>query len=181
MTIELKLDGQRLSFNGSEKPIVSGTQKFIKLHFDLDDNWNDLLTFAQFTQKESYNVYLDEDNSVYLPTEIEDGLCTLSLCGTKDDIRATSSAVAMIIDKSRLIQDGKSTEISQTLYEQLVNRIEWGNALGIDHIAIDESKEDGGTNRVTFYFTDGTSQYFDTLNGSKGSDGWVKLSYTAKS
>lgn len=167
----IKVNGQHMTVDERLRP-VSDSQDFVKFKFELSEEWTDLLKFAQFTQgTESYNVYLDDNLECYLPSEITSGTCTLSVAGSKDDIFATTDGIVFDVRKTRLVQDGKSTEITLTLYEQLVNRIEWGNALGIDHIAIDESKEDGGTNRVTFYFTDGTSQYFDTLNGSKGSDG----------
>lgn len=167
----IKVNGQHMTVDERLRP-VSDSQEFVKFKFEFSDEWADLLKFAQFKQgTESYNVYLDDSLECYLPSEITSGTCTLSVAGSKDDIFATTDGIVFDVRKTRLVQDGKSTEITLTLYEQLVNRIEWGNALGIDHIAIDESKEGGGTNRVTFYFTDGTSQYFDTLNGSKGSDG----------
>ena len=167
----IKVNGQHMTVDERLRP-VSDSQEFVKFKFEFSDEWADLLKFVQFKQgTESYNVYLDDNLECYLPSEITSGTCTLSVAGSKDDIFATTDGIVFDVRKTRLIQDGKSTEITLTLYEQLVNRIEWGDALGIDHIAIDESKEVGGTNRVTFYFTDGTSQYFDTLNGSKGSDG----------
>ena len=167
----IKVNGQHMTVDERLRP-VSDSQEFVKFKFEFSDEWTELLKFAQFKQgTESYNVYLDDNLECYLPSEITSGTCTLSVAGSKDDIFATTDGIVFDVRKTRLVRDGKSTEVTLTLYEQLVNRIEWGNALGIDHIAIDESKEDGGTNRVTFYFTDGTSQYFDTLNGSKGSDG----------
>lgn len=167
----IKVNGQHMTVDERLRP-VSDSQEFVRFKFEFSEEWADLLKFVQFKQgTESYNVYLDDTLECYLPSEITSGTCTLSVAGSKDDIFATTDGIVFDVRKTRLVQDGKSTEITLTLYEQLVNRIEWGNALGIDHIAIDESKEDGGTNRVTFYFTDGTSQYFDTLNGSKGSDG----------
>lgn len=171
MEILVNVQGQSLSCK-SYCDTVDGTQEFIKFRFDLSDDWKDLLVFAQFTQGEdAYNVYLDDDKSVYLPAEIKEGAYSLTLYGTGGNVVATTNTRTFRLQKCRLVKDGKSTEITLTLYEQLVNRIEWGDALGIDHIGVVESKEDAGVNVVTFYFTDGESQTFEIRNGSQGEKG----------
>ena len=173
MAIKLKVKGQKLKLQDPTNIFVAGTQEFVKFEFDLDEDWKSLLIFAQFTQKgESYNQYLDENNAVYLPAEIRAGTCCLTLCGSKDDTVATSNTLAFTIRKSKLTEDASSTVITQTLYEQLVNRIEWGDALGIDHIEqTSTSSEDEGENVITFFFTDDTEKTFTIRNGSKGSKG----------
>lgn len=179
MDILMSVQGQSLR-NRSYSEMVSDTQEFIKFKFDLSDDWKDLLVFAQFTQGEdSYNVYLDDDKSVYLPAEIKEGAYTLTLYGTGGNVVATTNTRTFRLQKCRLVKDGKSTEITLTLYEQLVNRIEWGDALGIDHIGVAESKEDAGVNVVTFYFTDGESQSFEVRNGTQGIQGEPGISPTA--
>ena len=179
MDILMSVQGQSLR-NRSYSEMVSDTQEFIKFKFNLSDDWKDLLVFAQFTQGEdSYNVYLDDDKSVYLPAEIKEGAYTLTLYGTGGNVVATTNSRTFRLQKCRLVRDGKSTEITLTLYEQLVNRIEWGDALGIDHIGVAESKEDGGVNIVTFCFTDGESQTFEVRNGTQGIQGEPGISPTA--
>ena len=179
MDILMSVQGQSLR-NRSYSEMVSDTQEFIKFKFNLSDDWKDLLVFAQFTQGEdSYNVYLDDDKSVYLPAEIKEGAYTLTLYGTGGNVVATTNSRTFRLQKCRLVRDGKSTEITLTLYEQLVNRIEWGDALGIDHIGVAESKEDAGVNVVTFYFTDGESQSFEVRNGTQGIQGEPGISPTA--
>ncbi len=169
MTIDVI--GQKLVIN-DKQTIVSKSQEFVEFKFNLSDEWKDLLTFVQFKQGEdSYNVYLDEDNKCFLPSEIKDGTMTVTLCGSKDDVFATSSSLGFVVRRCELTEDGKSTVITQTLYEQLVNRIEWGNALGIDHIETATSEEDEGENIVTFFFTDDTEKTFTVRNGSKGERG----------
>ncbi len=169
MTIDVI--GQKLVIN-DKQTIVSKSQEFVEFEFNLSDEWKDLLIFAQFKQGEdSYNVYLDEDNKCFLPSEIKDGTMTVTLCGSKDDVFATSSSLGFVVRRCELTEDGKSTIITQTLYEQLVNRIEWGNALGIDHIETEESPEDEGENIVTFFFTNDTEKTFTVRNGSKGERG----------
>lgn len=165
MEILVNVQGQSLSCK-SYCDTVDGTQEFIKFRFDLSDDWANLLIFAQFKQgSDAYNVYLDDDKCAFLPSEIKEGAYSVTLYGTGGDVVATTNTRVFRLQHSQLVKDGKSTEISLTLYEQLVNRIEWGDALGIDHIGVVESKEDGGINTITFYFTDGESQNFEVRNG----------------
>ena len=65
--------GQKLILN-EKQTIVSKSQEFVEFEFNLSDEWKDLLVFAQFKQgEESYNIYLDDDNKCFLPSEIKDG------------------------------------------------------------------------------------------------------------
>ena len=164
--------GQKLILN-EKQTIVSKSQEFVEFEFNLSDEWKDLLVFAQFKQgEESYNIYLDDYNKCFLPSEIKDGFMLLTLCGSKDDVFATSSSLGFVVRRCELVEDASSTVITQTLYEQLVNRIEWGDALGIDHIEqTSTSSEDEGENVITFFFTDDTEKTFTIRNGSKGSKG----------
>ncbi len=172
MAIKIFVDHQELT--AIDKPIAwSESQEFVKFEFDFTPDWDDLLIFAQFTQEqETYNVYLNDDNTVYLPQEIQNGTVKLTLCGTKGNVKATTSSLVFIINPTQLKEDASSTVITQTLYEQLVNRIEWDDALGIDHIEqTSTSTEDEGENVITFFFTDDTEKTFTIRNGSKGSKG----------
>ena len=225
MAIKIFVEHQKLKLV-EKNPIWSETQKFVEFNFKFTPEWEDLLVFTQFTQNgESYNIYLNDNNSAYLPAEIVDGEVSVILCGTKGDTKATTSSLSFIINSSELSEDGKSTIITQTLYEQLVNRIQWDDGIGIDrieptkistedagenvftiyfkggeepvalstfnghkgsqgeqgnkgdtgngidHITINESKEDSGANQITFFFTDDTEKTFTVRNGSKGSKG----------
>jgi hypothetical protein len=68
MNILVNVINQKLKIKANTKRLVSGTQKFIRFEFNLDDAWDNLLVFAQFIQNgKAYNDYLDENNSVYLP------------------------------------------------------------------------------------------------------------------
>ena len=124
MDILVNVANQKLKISTNLKSLVAGTQEFIRFVFNLSGDWDGLTTFAQFSQNGvSYNQYLDEDNSVYLPSEIGVGTCTLMLYGSNDNVRATTNYVTLTIDKNTLVADASSTEISQTLYDQLVSRI----------------------------------------------------------
>lgn len=124
MLILANVSNQRLYIASTMEGLVDGSQNFVKFRFNLSDDWDGLLTFAQFTQGGvAYNKYLDEENSVYLPPEIKAGTCTLMLYGTHDTTIATTNYLTLKIDKNILVSDATSTEISQSLYDQLVTRV----------------------------------------------------------
>ena len=127
MELLVNVINQKLKLATNLKSLVAGTQKFIKFTFNLSDDWNGLHPFAQFIQGEnSYNDYLDEDNSVYLPPEIQQGICKILLYGSDGTIIATTNYIELTIDDNFLISNASSTNISQSLYDQLMeefNRI----------------------------------------------------------
>lgn len=113
-----------MSISSSFCGVVSGSQEFVKFKFILGEEWDGLLTFAQFSQDGvAYNAYLDEDNCVFLPPEIHGGICTLMLYGADGTIKATTNYLTLKVESSALISDASSTDISQSLYDQLVERI----------------------------------------------------------
>lgn len=128
MELLVNVVNQKLKLATNLKSFVAGTQQFIKLTFNLSDEWDNLLTFAQFIQGENvYSQYLDENNSVYLPHEIQAGTCKVILYGTGSQgegsqIIATTNYLEFNIDENIVVADASSTEISQSLYDQLVNQ-----------------------------------------------------------
>ena len=122
MNIYINVVNQTLHVTSSLEYIVEGSQNFVRFRFGLDDEWSTLTTFAQFAQNGvAYNVYLDEDNCVYLPAEIVCGKCTLMLYGTgSDNVIATSNYLTLTISGNIMVTDAQSTEITPSLYEQLV-------------------------------------------------------------
>ena len=124
MDILITVVNQRLMISTNLKVLVSGTQQFIRFVFDLPSEWDDLSPFAQFTQGDtSYNVYLDEDNAVFLPSEIEPGKCTLMLYGSGGTVIGTTNMLTLTIDASGFVADVQSTVITQSLYDQLIARV----------------------------------------------------------
>lgn len=129
MELLINVINQKLKLATNLKSLVAGTQQFIKLIFNLPNEWDGLLTFAQFIQgSNSYNAYLDENNSVYLPSEIQAGTCKVLLYGTgnqgeNSQIIATTNCLEFTIDENIIISDASSTDISQSLYDQLVQRV----------------------------------------------------------
>lgn len=124
MDIQVRVYNQKLNITTNLKTLISGTQEFIRFIFDLPEDWDNLTIFAQFRQDDvAYNQYLDENKSAYLPSEIKPGQCTLMLYGVKDTIIATSNFLTLTINKNALISDAQSTNISDSLYSQLVGKV----------------------------------------------------------
>lgn len=128
MTILVYVINQELRLATPFKTLIDGTQEFIKFKFLLDNAWAEITTFAQFTQNDvAYNVYLDEDNCVYLPPEINAGTFTLMLYGTGNNTIGTSNYLTLKVSDNILIEDAQSTEVTQSLYSQLVNIVDGVN------------------------------------------------------
>ena len=122
MNILVNVINQKLKIKANTKRLISGTQKFIRFEFILDDAWDDLLVFAQFIQNgRAYNDYLDENNSVYLPPEITEGKFNVLLYGSGSNVIATTNYLTFEVDKNMLVSDAQSTEITESLYNKLVN------------------------------------------------------------
>lgn len=125
MSIYVNVVNQRLSIASSFDNIISGSQEFVKFKFNLGDEWNGLMAFAQFRQNgTAYNQYLDDDDCAFLPAEIGAGTCTLMLYGSGGKTIATTNYLTLKVDSDILVSDAQSTEISQSLYNQLVAKIE---------------------------------------------------------
>lgn len=125
MDIRVDVVNQRLQTATNLTSFIAGTQEFIRFVFNLDNDWADLLTFAQFTQNgTSYNQYLDEENGAYLPSEIIEGTATLTLYGSYENTIAITDTLVLEIQKNNFVGDGNSTEITLSLYNQLVTEVQ---------------------------------------------------------
>ena len=125
MEIPCRVNGQRISVNLDYPYIIAGTQDFIRFVFDLPDEWKVLMPFVQFVQDDTgYNVYLDEEDwGCYFPAEIGAGTCYMVLYGSDGTVKATSCDRALKVIDNHMLVDGESTDISQSLYDQLVEMI----------------------------------------------------------
>lgn len=123
MEIFVNVTNQKLSIASSFCDVVSGSQEFVKFKFVLSEEWNGLLPFAQFIQNGStYNSYLDSDDSVYLPPEIKQGICYMTLYGTNGRVVATTSRIELKVAEGGIVVDVNNVDITPTLYEQLVEK-----------------------------------------------------------
>lgn len=124
MNILINVVNQRLKVVKNISNLISGTQKFICFKFILDSGWDGLTIFAQFIQNgKAYNDFLDKNNCVYLPPEIVAGEFKLLLYGSGSNVIATTNYLTLKVDENAIIADSQSTEISQSLYDQLVTLV----------------------------------------------------------
>lgn len=132
MSILVNVVNQKMYVSSTMDGIVEGSQEFVKFRFILSEEWDNLVTFAQFIQGGNpYNVYLDKDNSVFLPPEIVAGACTLMLYGTRGTTIGTTNYLTLKINKNNFVSDASSTDISETLYMQLVDMVNNMSAGGV--------------------------------------------------
>lgn len=153
MEVKINVDKQKLKVATNLKTYVSGTQEFIKFTFNFFDNiWDSLKVFAQFRQgEEAYNVYLDENNSVYLPSEITPGECILILHGSYETIVAITDVLILTINENHIVYNAKNTTITESLYDQLVTQVKnlENHTHSVSDITTVVPIEKGGTNAVS--------------------------------
>lgn len=124
MDILINVAGQKLKVVTNLKKLVSDSQQFIRFIFNLDDEWDPLTTFVQFAQNNTaYNVFLDSENAAYLPSEIVPGKMTMVLYGSGGTVIGTTNYLTFDIEDYILVKNAQSTEISQSLYDQMIDRI----------------------------------------------------------
>lgn len=125
MDILINVAGQNLRTTTNNRRLVAGTREYIRFVFALSEDWSGLIIFAQFTQNgKSYNKYLNEDCSVTLPQEITDGEFELALQGNLDKVTAKSFPLIFEVERDPITSDASSTEITLSLYDQMLKL--WG-------------------------------------------------------
>lgn len=125
MDIYVSVANQKLKIATNLKNLVAGTKDFIRFIFELTDDWQNLHPFVQFKQNDTtYNQYLDEEDSAYLPAEITSGPCTMTLYGSNGKTVATTNYITLQIDDSRFIVDANSTDITPPIYEQIMEKFD---------------------------------------------------------
>lgn len=143
MDILVNVANQKLKIATNLKSLVAGTQEFVRFVFNTSGDWDGLATFAQFRQNGvAYNQYLDDDKAAYLPAEIGVGTCTVMLYGSNGNTIATTNYLTLTIDENILVSDAQSTDISLSLYNQLVTKVNslstWNEQNAADLIAVDK-------------------------------------------
>lgn len=152
-TININVNNQRMMLVSSNYKIVSGSQQFVRFHFTLDDDWQNLTVFAQFTQNDdAYNQYLDANYDVFLPSEIEDGEVRVSLYGTGNTVIGTSNYLAFNVEKIEFTEDASSTVITPSLYNQMVEKVG-------SKVSLPEEDPNGTSGQVLRTNGDGTTQW----------------------
>lgn len=128
MDVLVNVVNQKLRLATNIRDFVTGTQEFIYFVFDVSDDWKDIgyeNIFAQFSQNGvGYNKYLDENYSCDLPSEVTNGKWSLTLYGSNGAVHAATNSIVLSMYDNDMVQDGQSTEITKSLYDQLVERID---------------------------------------------------------
>lgn len=182
--VYINVSGQKLSAAPSCGGFVDGSQRFVRFIFYLGEDWEGLTVAAQFTQSgTAYNVLLDEQNCAYLPPEIKEGTFSLTIRGTAGDVIATTNALIFRATKNSFVSDAQSTEITPSLYNQLVDKVNsiasW-DVEGVEEITekvnrlmdVDVSaSKDGTTTTVTVTGKDGVPHSVEILDGKDGTNG----------
>lgn len=100
MDIKFKVSGQKLTMITKYNKFVSDAVDFLNLIFDLPREWSGYAVTAEFTQgKNVISRPLNQKNSTYFPGELSEGVCMLSLRGSKSGSVVTTDSVALYIDK----------------------------------------------------------------------------------
>ena len=179
--IYIDISGQKLAVNPQDINIVDGTQDFIRFVFHTDGEWSGLNIVAHFMQVDQvYKRTLNEDMSVMLPSEITSGGFTLALCGSGDKTIATSNYLTFRVYKEIFLANEQSTEITPSLYNQLVDKVNsiasW-DVEGVEEITgkvnslmdVDVSaSKDGTVTTVTVTGKDGIPHSIEILDGKDG-------------
>lgn len=146
MAIKFYIDEQTIELK-TEKDIASDTIDFVELSFSFDNTWEGYSKTVQFTQRtNTYSVPLGVKGSIcYLPNEITDGLCSISIFGIKGGRkRATTVPCQVRIKRSGFMEETLYPEsVTPTIVEQLTEKVD-KNAEDIKEITqdIDKNAED---------------------------------------
>lgn len=126
MSIKFYVNEQSIELK-TEIDIASDTIKFVSLNFTFCDSWKGYTKTVQFTQRtNTFSVNLGVNGTnCYLPNEITDGLCAISVFGTKDNTkRATTVPLNIRVKRSGFIEDSIIPSDTQpSVIEQIIEDI----------------------------------------------------------
>lgn len=109
MDICVDVIGQKLRIATNEKRFASGTNQFIRFIFHITDDWKKLAKTVVFEQGDStYPSSLDENNAVFLPSEIKSGVFFMTLYGAGTNISAKTFPVKLIMDNEFYTSSGNN-------------------------------------------------------------------------
>lgn len=122
MIIKFLVEEQTIQLK-TNKCIASDTINSVELNFNFCDCWAEYDKTVQFIQQTNiYSVNLGTTGSMcYLPTEVTDGLCSISVFGIKEDKRITTIPCQIRIKRSGFMEGGIIPGDTQlTVIEQLI-------------------------------------------------------------
>ena len=131
--ITLYVNEQNITLNKDKKlvstissVIASDSINFVEFKFSFDTSWSGYNKTVQFTQQtNTYSVNIGVDGTTcYLPKEITDGLCAISVFGNKDDKRATTIPYQVRIKRSGFMEDSIiPSDTPLNVIEQLIQDV----------------------------------------------------------
>ena len=135
MQLKFTVQGQRLVRTDRLRP-VADSKNFLGAEFEFSHQWSGCEKTAIFKSSEgaAYSVILNEDKCA-VPYEVSGGEFYVSVFGIKDEMRITSDEVTVNVELSGYAEGETPQEPTQTVYEQILNRIAESEAAASEEVA----------------------------------------------
>lgn len=151
MSILVNVVGQKMYVSSTMSCIVDGSRNFVKFRFNLSEDWDGLQVKAQFKQNGTvYHRILDDENSVFLPSEIVAGTCTLMLTGSSNTfVFGTSNYLTLKIEKNIYQPSTGSGDSSGTIGSGSQGTLDSAPVTNLITVTISETLDDSAYFLVT--------------------------------
>ena len=129
MQLKFKLQGQRLTRTDRLCP-VAHSKNFLCAEFEFSHQWSGCEKTAIFKNADgvAYSVLLSDDKC-RIPYEVMGADFYVSVFGVKGELRITSDEVTVSVEASGYTEGETPQEPTQTVYEQILNRISESEAV----------------------------------------------------
>ena len=129
MQLKFTLQGQRLIRTDKLRP-VADSKNFLGAEFEFSHQWSGCEKTAIFKSSDgdAFSVLLNEDKCA-VPYEVSGGEFYVSVFGIKDEMRITSDEISVFVEVSGYTEGETPQEPTQTVYEQILNRISESEAM----------------------------------------------------
>lgn len=97
MDIIAIVKGQKMRLAANNSCYISGSNGFVRFKFELSDEWKNRPMIAMFEQNGKIFSQTVTDGYAFLPSDICEGNCNMSLFGISGTIFATTNRVPLII------------------------------------------------------------------------------------
>ena len=97
MDILAIVKGQRMKLTANNSCHISGSNRFVRFRFEMSDEWKNLSVIAMFEQNGKIFSETVTDGCAFLPSDICEGNCDMTLFGVGGTIFATTNRVPLII------------------------------------------------------------------------------------
>ena len=97
MDIIAIVKGQRMKLTANNSCHISGSNRFVRFRFEMSDEWKNLSVIAMFEQNGKIFSETVTDGCAFLPSDICEGNCDMSLFSISGTIFATTNRVPLII------------------------------------------------------------------------------------